>query len=114
MKEVGVAWNKQKSIETALRALKTVLDSMTSTKADCEDLFEFLPSEEFHELHEHMKKLSLNELEFKHPRDVTIVGSFLLRTVAKPVENVDVAIKIPKVGYSVENCCNAKKTGISC
>jgi hypothetical protein len=34
---------------------------------------------------------------FAKPSEVKIIGSFLLRTVAKPVLNVDVAIEIPPV-----------------
>lgn len=38
------------------------------------------------------------KFRFVTPASVDLVGSFLLRTVTKPVMNVDVAVEMPQVG----------------
>lgn len=37
------------------------------------------------------------KFKFAPPEDVLVLGSYLLRTVAKPVLNIDVGIELPKV-----------------
>lgn len=42
------------------------------------------------------------KFRFVTPASVDLVGSFLLRTVTKPVMNVDVAVEMPQVGLRMQ------------
>jgi hypothetical protein len=92
LKEVAVDYSKTAVIAAALQALKASLDALPETGAP---LSPSLVSGYAAALGVPIEKLK--ELRVLRPAKVDVVGSFLSHTVAKPVQNVDVAVEIPKV-----------------
>lgn len=97
LREVGVDWEKNRSIDVALHALKNVLEQAKSTGKQLIDvsaeITHFLSLPMFGELRSliHSSKVKLEEVK------IAIVGSFLIRSIAKPNENVDVTVLLPKL-----------------
>jgi flagellar biosynthesis/type III secretory pathway chaperone len=87
-----VEWEKQKSIEIALHSLKKTLEKEIKFE---ENLLNLLPNE-FTQL----KKKKLNKFPSFKIQEISVIGSFILRTVTQPNNNVDVTIKIPTVNPS--------------
>jgi uncharacterized membrane protein YheB (UPF0754 family) len=84
-----VDWEKQKSIEIALHSLKQTLENEIKFQ---ENLLSLLPNE-FSQL----KKKKLNKFQNFKIQEISVIGSFILRTVTQPNNNVDVTVKIPNV-----------------
>eukprot|EP01080_Neovahlkampfia_damariscottae_P001140 gene1140-10654_t len=95
LKESTVNWEKQKSIEHSLHLLKNVLEN--EIKFD-ENLLDLLPKE-----FEQIKKNKLKKLKNFKIEDIAVIGSFILRTVTQPNNNVDITLKIPKEFISGKN-----------
>lgn len=83
-------WKKCSKIEDALRDMKGVLDGISQYKVT--KLSEIYPSN-FIKISAAVQKMQCNA-----PQAMSMVGSYLLRTVAKPYKNVDVTLTMPKVG----------------
>lgn len=90
LKEVSVNWEKQKSIEIALHLLKELIEKSNS-QVDFSNLNK-LPKE-FNQI----LKTKLKEKNFNFKiESISVVGSFILRSIAKPNTNVDVCLTMPK------------------
>ncbi|KAG2386191.1 hypothetical protein C9374_002637 [Naegleria lovaniensis] len=88
LKKASLNWKKCTKIEDALRSLKEILDSISQYKAQhLNDIY----SSKFIAISDKTKKLACNA-----PQSIAIVGSYLLRTIAKPYKNIDVAVTMPK------------------
>uniref|UniRef100_A0A6B2KWR6 U3 small nucleolar RNA-associated protein 22 n=1 Tax=Arcella intermedia TaxID=1963864 RepID=A0A6B2KWR6_9EUKA len=88
LREVSVNYNQTRSIEVSIEALNQILSKMPPgrvTPQTFSDLkfFKFYSGE------------GERVLDFKPPTSVMVVGSFLLKTQAKPLLNIDMAIEIP-------------------
>ena len=102
LKQVAINWEKNKAIEIALHALKRALDEMRagSVQVDSQLLFNEYPegaTAPFSDLRRAWKANTevVTTVLSSPPENVAIIGSYLLRSVAKPYEHVDVAVTIP-------------------
>ena len=89
MKKASVDWKKCTKIEDGLRGLKEIFDTISSYKV--KNLSEIYPSK-FIKISDKIQKLQCNA-----PQNIAIVGSYLLRTIAKPYKNIDISVVMPKV-----------------
>lgn len=115
MKEIEVQYDKMASIESAIQLLKDTLESME--ESDVMILFYFSSQSElnFNQV-EIPAKNSYNvpffgeQIEKKFsvypPTSIEVIGSYALQTVARPYENVDVAITVIRfqLNLRVSNC----------
>ncbi len=132
LQQVGIKWERNKSIEVALHTLKHTLDNINnnnnnkkskqqkSATTEEEETIDFGAlldqftsssshnnnnnnnSNEFDELKEILSKHSsllterkLTNHQLSPPEKLDLVGSFLLRSIAKPNQHVDVSLTIP-------------------
>lgn len=85
--ETRFDYSKAKPLERTLHALRNLVNSMPRCRVTQESLN--IPSLT---LHHHRKRVAL---DFAPPERVDLAGSFLLRTCARPVLNVDVVLSMP-------------------
>lgn len=85
--ETRFDYSKAKPLERTLHALRELVNSMPRCRVTQEALN--LPALT---LHHHRKRVAL---DFAPPERVDLAGSFLLRTCARPVLNVDVVLSMP-------------------
>ena len=85
--EVTVDYRKIKWIENKLREIKGVITNLKNRKKS-----EIANDSVAYPLHS-QRKVELEE--FVRPTRVAVVGSFLLRSIAKPRVNIDLAVFIP-------------------
>lgn len=90
LREVGVDWEKNQSFEICLRCFKKVVDEMKSEKTTIAAMLE---TPALQAVNTSGKK----QVTFDKPTNVAVVGSYLLRSIAKPFENVDIAVTMPTV-----------------
>lgn len=109
LKQVGIQWEKNKSIEIALHMLKITLDSIDNNNnkknvvagddLNFEQVLDQMTTSsttKFDDLKTVLSKQSLSSKSLLvAPERLDIIGSYLLRSVAKPNEHVDVALTIP-------------------
>ncbi|GAQ85560.1 U3 small nucleolar RNA-associated protein 22 [Klebsormidium nitens] len=101
LKEVTVDYSKAAVIGGALQALKIFLDSIPEPGAP---LSPNLVSGYAAALG--VPAAKLQGLRLMRPARVEVVGSFVGKTVAKPVQNVDVAVEIPKAFFHEKDYLN--------
>lgn len=94
LSEVRVNYDKTVVIQHLLRKLYEVVQNVPEQEVTWETtkdapLVKAVPISE-----SEAQKL---KFKFAPPEDVLVLGSYLLRTVAKPVLNIDVGIELPKV-----------------
>ncbi|KAI8896177.1 Nrap protein [Globomyces pollinis-pini] len=97
LKEVNINYQKTKPIQTALHTLKGILDTMKPIGVKSLQDAKKSVSVEIPFPHPAPKDDSNIKFEFKAPKNVAVVGSFLLQTMAKSPEdlNVDLAVEMP-------------------
>ena len=99
MKEVTVDATKTHRLDAALHRLKAVIDGVSSvgplTLADAREHLDalrvVLPLDLFPSTAVQWK------VQYEPPSAVHVIGSYLLRTTARPTLNVDVAVVVPAV-----------------
>eukprot|EP01113_Clastostelium_recurvatum_P036736 TRINITY_DN5288_c0_g1_i2.p1 TRINITY_DN5288_c0_g1~~TRINITY_DN5288_c0_g1_i2.p1 ORF type:complete len:1249 (-),score=333.85 TRINITY_DN5288_c0_g1_i2:8-3754(-) len=85
--EVKINYSRTTAVESALHQLKTCLEAIPDATP---------PAASFHSsLCINNTAEALQKFRFAHPDEVSVIGSYLVHTVVKPVLNVDVAVRIP-------------------
>jgi hypothetical protein len=110
LKEVGIQWNKNKSIEIAMHTLKNCIDQYKNHKTPIDKKYgEYLKkhtskNSNFEDMIQLMKKNEqyLNKKKMNiAPDAIDLIGSYLLRAVAKPYQHVDISLTLPAVRISL-------------
>ena len=91
LSEVKVVQSKTTTTQNELRELKEVLEAIPDREIKAADLRDLQVP-----LHGSPSDPRLH-FSFRAPRNLQVVGSFLLNTVCRPDTNVDLAVEIPKV-----------------
>ena len=92
--EVKVPQSKTAVTQDELRGLKEAIETAEERELGTEDLLSMAVP-----LHGSAADPKLH-FHFRAPRNLQVIGSFLLNTVCRPDTNVDLAVEIPKVRQS--------------
>ncbi|KAL3680637.1 hypothetical protein R1sor_023593 [Riccia sorocarpa] len=98
LKEVRVDYTKTKSVEAAVAGLQKFLLGLSEAEVSPSLAGKFV------------NELGVSEekclFRFQKPDAVEVIGSFLTQSVTKPVQNVDLAVRIPKACFHEKDFLN--------
>ncbi|KAG6557753.1 hypothetical protein Mapa_000520 [Marchantia paleacea] len=98
LKEVRIDYTKTKTVEGAVASVRDILLALDTVEVSSSVAARFV------------KDLGVPDdkcgFKFQKPDSVKVIGSFVTQTVTKPLQNVDLAVRIPKACFHEKDFLN--------